>query len=73
MGGRLVQEIEAVARSLGFKELYVGTSAPDSDERRGGDPEFYLRRGWELLETTPYFVGDAAILRRSLLTRAEGE
>ena len=66
MSGRLVQEIEAHARRLGFKELYVGASAPGSDERRGGDPEFYLRRGWELRETTPYFVGDAAILRLSL-------
>ena len=40
VGGRLVQEIETRARDLGFKELYVGTSAPDSDERRGGDPQF---------------------------------
>ena len=66
VGARLVQEIEALAAGLGFKELYVGASAPDSDERRGGDPQFYLERGWELIDTVPYFVGDAAILRRSL-------
>ena len=66
VGNRLLAAIEGYARSLGFRELFVGTSVPDADERRGGDPQFYLSRGWQLLETTPYFVGHAAVLRKTL-------
>lgn len=66
VAGRLVEVVESHARDLGFRELFVGSSASDSEERKGGDPSFYVRRGWELVETTPYFVGDAAILRRDL-------
>ena len=57
---------EGRARELGFHELYVGTSVPEASERRGGDPEFYLKRGWKLIDSSPYFAGDVAILRRSL-------
>ncbi len=62
----MVGAVEGRARELGFGELYVGTSVPESSERRGGDPEFYLKRGWQLIDSRPYFVGDVAILRRSL-------
>lgn len=66
IGGRLVRAVEERARDLGFRSLYVGTSAQDPGARRGGDPHFYLSRGWELLETTPYFTGRVSILRRGL-------
>ena len=59
VGECLVEAVEGYARDFGFRELFVGTSAPHDGERRGGDPQFYLNRGWELLETVPYFVGDA--------------
>jgi GNAT superfamily N-acetyltransferase len=66
VGERLVEAVEGLAREIGFRELYVGTSLPPSGERRGGDPQFYLKRGWALIESGPYFKGDVAILRRSL-------
>ena len=66
IGEALVEAIEGRAREFGFHELYVGTSVPEASERRGGDPEFYLKRGWKLIDSSPYFAGDVAILRRSL-------
>lgn len=62
----LIDAVESFASRCGFRELHVGTAPLEAPDGPGGDPRMFLRRGWDLVETVPYFVGDATILRKRL-------
>jgi GNAT superfamily N-acetyltransferase len=60
-GRQLIEAAGAVARRLGFAELYAGS---------GRAAPLFERAGWRVLERTPYHGETIAILRRDLVAPA---
>lgn len=58
---RLIAAVEDLAREQAWSCLYVGSGTGS------GTPEPALtRRGWEHLETVPYYVGEVSVFRKEL-------
>ena len=61
IGENLIGEIENLARKLGYQELYVGTG------EKSGMSEISLEdKGWQFIDKSDYFVGEASVYRKSL-------
>lgn len=61
IGERLTISIEALARDLGYGEIYVGTG-----EKSGMSESLLRRRGWTYLDKSAYFVSEARVYVKKL-------
>lgn len=57
IGLQLIAAVEKTARRLGFDCIYAGTNTAES---------LLVRRGWEFLERSPYFVSDVSIYSKRI-------
>ena len=61
IGKQLIIEIEKLAKTLGYKEIYVGTG------EKSGMSEITLdKRNWKFIDKSYYFVSEASVYKKSL-------
>ena len=61
IGEQLIISVEALAKELEFKEIYVGTG-----EESGMSEATLINRGWVFLDKSEYYVSEACIYKKSL-------
>ncbi len=61
IGEQLIISVEALAKELEFKEIYVGTG-----EESGMSEATLINRGWVFLDKSEYYVSEAHIYKKSL-------